>query len=188
MTEKPEGSSTRTCPAVRRYIFQARTLDVLTSWFQDAGRDGVEDVAVCAGYPTIDGDAIVAAVLHPDADRAPGWYEQRDGSSWDELYTFGHRHGMYYLMQLHTHPPGYSTRHSPRDDLGAFSDRVGFVSIVIPDFARGGVNLLDPDVTSHERTPRGWRVWSHAEALDRLVVVPSTFDLQRDRRSVEGPR
>src|SRR6185503_6299078 len=93
------GTSTRTCPNVRRYIFQDRALGALAAWFQDAGRAGVEDVAVCAGYPTIDGDAVIVAALHPDADRAPGWYEQRDGAAWDELYTFGYRHGMYYLLQ-----------------------------------------------------------------------------------------
>ena len=179
--------STRTCPAVRQYIFQDRTLDILASWFQAAGRHGVEDVAIGVGHPTIDGDAIVATVLHPNADRAPGWYEQRDGSSWDELYAFGYRHGMYYLLQIHTHPPGFSTRHSPRDDIGAFSDRLGFLSIVLPDFADGGLSLHDPKATVHERTAHGWRVWSHAEALDRLVVVPSSVDLQRDP-TVEGSR
>src|SRR5713101_7561976 len=161
--------ATRTCPDVRRYIFQERTLDVLASWFKEAGNDGVEDVAVAAGYPTVDGDAIVAAVLHPNTERAPGSYEQRDGSTWDELYTFGYHHGMYYLLQLHTHPPGFSTHHSPRDDLGAFSDRLGFVSIVVPDFARHGVDLRDSAATVHERTARGWRVWPHEEALERFV-------------------
>lgn len=180
--------STHTCPSVRRYIFQERTLEVLSSWFQEAGRDGVEDVAVAAGYPTADGDAIVATVLHPDADRAPGWYEQRDGATWDELYMFGYRHGMYYLLQLHTHPPGCSTRHSPRDDGGAFSDRLGFVSIVIPDFAARGVDLHHPRVTVHERTSDGWRVWPGPEALERLVVVPSAVDLQRDRASARRRR
>src|SRR5437870_2508640 len=97
--------SKRICPAISRYLFQERTLDVLAAWFQDAGRRGFEDVAVGAGFPTVDGDAIVAAVLHPDANRAPGWYEQRNGQAWDELYRFGFRHQMYYLLQLHTHPP-----------------------------------------------------------------------------------
>jgi hypothetical protein len=181
-------TSTRTCPAVRRYILQEHTLDVLASWFQDAGGQGVEDVAVGAGYPTFDGDAIIATVLHPNADRAPGWYEQRDGAAWDDLYTFGYHHDMYYLLQLHTHPPGYSTHHSPRDDIGAFSDRLGFVSIVLPGFARGGIDLRDPATTIHERTARGWRIWPHGEALERLVVVPSTVDLQADLRNRAGSR
>jgi hypothetical protein len=180
------GISTRICPDVRRYIFQERTINTLGAWFQQAGRIGVEDVAIAAGYPTVDGDAIVAAVLHPSADRAPGWYEQRDDSTWDDLYTFGYRHSMYYLLQLHTHPPGYSTRHSPRDDAGAFSDRLGFISIVVPDFAQRGVDLRDPAVTVHERTARGWRVWTHAEASERLVVVPSVFDRQRDSSAIGG--
>ena len=184
---KEQGSvSTHTSPDVRRYIFQDRTLDVLASWFQEAASHGVEDVAIAVGYPTVDGDAVVAAVLHPNADRAPGWYEQRDGSTWDDLYTFGYHHGMYYLLQVHTHPTGYSTHHSRRDDIGVFSDRIGFLSIVVPDFARPGIDLRDPAATVHERTARGWRVWPHAEALERLVVVPSVLDLQWDRRSSGG--
>lgn len=172
-------SSTHVCPPVRRYIFQEPLLALLTRWFQEAGSSGVEDVAIAAGFPTVNGDAIVAAVLHPDADRSGGWYEQRDGAAWSELYAFGHRYSMYYLLQLHTHPPGCSTRHSPRDDVGAFSDRVGFLSIVVPDFAREGVSLHDPRCTTHERIPGGWRVWSNKEAVDRLIVVPAALDLQR---------
>jgi hypothetical protein len=175
------GATTRTCPEVRRYIFQEPTLATLALWFQHAGRGGVEDVAIGAGYPTSDGDAIVASVLHPDAERAPGWYEQRDGATWDELYTFGYRHSMYYLLQMHTHPPGYPTHHSQRDDAGAFSDRLGFVSIVLPDFAVRGVDLHDRGATVHERTPQGWRVWTHSEACERLVIVPALLDLQRER-------
>lgn len=172
-------ASTRTCPQIRAFIFQEPMVAILTSWFQDAGRYGVEDFAIGAGYPTADGDALVAAVLHPDADRAPGWYEQRDGEAWDALYQFGHRHDMYYLLQIHTHPPGFSTRHSPRDDIGAFSDRLGFLSIVIPDFARVGVDLHGKRTTVHERIPTGWRVWPHEEALARIRVVPASIDLQR---------
>jgi hypothetical protein len=179
-------TSTHVCPPIRRYIFQEPLLGLLGRWFQEAGTCGVEDVAIAAGFPTTDGDAIVAAVLHPDADRSPGWYEQRDGAAWSELYGFGHRHGMYYLLQLHTHPPGCSTRHSRRDDLGAFSDRLGFLSIVVPAFARAGVNLHDPQCTTHERTPSGWRVWSSDEAAERLVVVPAALDLQRDKSGLRG--
>jgi hypothetical protein len=177
--------TTHTLPQVARYIFQDRTLEVLARWFQAAGREGVEDVAIAAGYPTADGDAVVAAVLHPNAKRTRGWYEQRDGPSWDALYKFGFEQGMYYLLQLHTHPPQCSTRHSKRDDSGAFSDRLGFLSIVIPDFAAAGVDLHDPRATVHERVAQGWRVWPPAEAKSRLLIVPSALDLQRDGKGVD---
>jgi hypothetical protein len=179
-------TSTHVCPPIRRYIFQEPTLELLARWFQEAGALGVEDVAIAAGFPTTDGDAIIAAVLHPDAERTPGWYEQRDGASWSALYGFGHRYRMYYLLQLYTHPVGYSTQHSPRDDIGAFSDRLGFLSIVIPDFARGGVKLHDPRCTVHERTQNGWRIWSNDEAIERLSIVPAAVDLQQDRRAMGG--
>ncbi len=169
-------------PAVRKYFFPDCIVRSLEAWFQKAGRREVEDVAVCAGQPTRDGDAVIQSALHPDAERAEGWYEQRDGPSWDELYLFGHKYGMYYLLQLHTHPEGCSTRHSPRDDAGAFSDRVGFLSIVVPNFALGGLDLYDPGVSVHERVPTGWRVWPSSEAKSRFVVIPSSVDLQRDER------
>lgn len=178
----PQTPLTHTCPPVRKYILQHCMLQLLSVWFQDAGRVGIEDVAIAAGYPTSDGDAVVASVLHPNAQRKRGWYEQRDGATWDELYSFGHRHGMYYLMQMHTHPRGCSTHHSSRDDVGAFSDRLGFVSVVVPDFADRGVDLHDPRTTVHERTANGWRVWPHAEAMQRMVVVPALINLQQDGR------
>lgn len=174
-------SSTHACPPIRRYIFQEPLVGLLGRWFQEAGAAGVEDIAIAAGFPTSGGDAVIAAVLHPDADRTPGWYEQRDGAAWSELYGFGHRYGMYYLLQLHTHPPGCRTLHSPRDNIGAFSDRLGFLSIVVPDFARAGVDLHHPRCTTHERTADGWRVWTNEESVERLVVVPAALDLQRDR-------
>lgn len=174
-------SSIRRLPAVRRYILQDAAIVLLENWFGAAGRCGVEDLAVAAGHPTADGDAVVTSLLHPDAERTAGWYEQRDGIAWDRLYKFGYEHGLYYLMQLHTHPVGYSTRHSPRDDAGAFCDRLGFISIVLPDFALYGIDLRSERVSVHERTAEGWRLWPHREALERLVVVPASLDLQRDQ-------
>lgn len=182
-----DGVITRTCPPIKIFIFQDTAISAMQLWFQDAGRMGVEDVAIAAGFPTVDGDAVVTAILHPDAERHRGWYEQRDGASWDELYEFGHRYDMYYLLQLHTHPPGCSTRHSRRDDVGAFSDRIGFLSIVIPNFAAEGIELHDPAVTIHERTREGWRVWPHSEALNRIRVIPTVLDLQRTSGKHSSP-
>ena len=178
-------SSVRRLPEVRRYIFQDSTISLLTQWFSDAGRLGVEDLAVAAGHPTADGDAVVTSVLHPDAERSAGWYEQRDGVGWDQLYKFGFEHSLYYLLQLHTHPVGYSTHHSPRDDAGAFCDRLGFLSIVVPDFALYGIDLHAERLSVHERTERGWRLWSLEEARKRLVIVPAALDLQRDRMGIK---
>jgi hypothetical protein len=174
-------SIVRRLPEVRRYISQDSTLSLLEQWFSAAGRLGVEDLAVAAGHPTADGDAVVTSILHPDAERTAGWYEQRDGVAWDQLYQFGFEHGLYYLLQLHTHPLGYSTQHSPRDDAGAFSDRLGFLSIVLPDFSLYGIDLHAERVSIHERTARGWRLWPQEEARERLVIVPAWLDLQRDK-------
>lgn len=177
-------STVRRMPAVRRYIMQDSALTMLERWFGAAGRVGVEDLAIAAGHPTADGDAVVTSLLHPDAERSEGWYEQRDGIAWDQLYQFGFEHGLYYLMQLHTHPVGYSTHHSPRDDAGAFCDRLGFISIVLPDFALHGIDMRSPRVSVHERTRTGWRLWPHEEAIERISIVPAAIDLQRDRIGV----
>lgn len=171
-------------PLIGRYLIPDEIIGRVEAWFQEAGRAGVEDIAILAGYTTASGDAIAATALHPDAEREVGWYEQRDGPQWGALYTFAHQHGMHYLLQIHTHPPGSSTHHSHRDDAGAFSDEPGFVSIVIPDFAERGLDLADPAATIHERTrvtannTRGWRVWSREEVLDRIRVVPLEKDYQ----------
>jgi hypothetical protein len=179
---------TKTCPAIRRYIFPSRALETMQSWFGSAGGLGVEDVAIATGFPTSDGDAVVTSLLHPNADRAPGWYEQRDGVEWDALYAFARPFAMFYLLQIHTHPPGYSTRHSPRDDAGAFVDRIGFLSLVLPNFALHGIDLHGAQTTVHERTKKGWRVWPNAEAQKRLIIVPSELDLQRGTHQADDSR
>lgn len=149
-------------------------------WFVEAAALEVEDMIVAAGVRLANGTAVVTSALHPNVEREPGWYEQRRDQSWHDLYTYGREHELEYILQVHTHPPGCSTRHSQRDDSGAFSDEVGFLSIVVPNFGVRGLDLHDPAVTVHERTRPGWRIWTKEEARQRLVVFPSAVDFQED--------
>jgi hypothetical protein len=47
--------------------------------------------------------------------------------------------GWYILAQVHTHPG--AAFHSPVDDQFPISNRPGFISVVVPDFARDGVGV-----------------------------------------------
>ncbi|MFA5860450.1 MAG: hypothetical protein WDA16_02020 [Candidatus Thermoplasmatota archaeon] len=184
-------SKVTTRPHFERYIVSEHLVRQMEAWFQEAGALGVEDVAIVAGYATSRPDGVAITALHPNAERHAGWFEQRDAPEWGELYTFAQPLGMHYLFQIHTHPPRYGTRHSPRDDAGAFSDQRGFVSIVAPDFSLHGLDLHDRKVTAHERVtptiehPTGWRVWPHEELVRRLVIVPSHVNYQRGEPQAE---
>jgi len=77
--------------------------------------------------------------------------------------------GWYILAQLHTHPS--EAFHSRVDDASPLSSQVGFISIVVPDFAQG-----EPLVgwAAYEHLGRGkWRRIAAREMRKRFREGPS---------------
>jgi hypothetical protein len=74
----------------------------------------------------------------------------------------------FLLARVHSHPT--AAYHSPSDDRGCLSGRIGMISIVIPDFAKSS-----PDITKaaiYERLSVGtWRQISEKEIEERFLVV-----------------
>jgi hypothetical protein len=163
--------------AARLVVGQA-VLDAISAWFRQAAEAEIEDMAVLLGHVSSTGDFVVTSALRPDLERHAGFYEQRPGDGWDALYARAEHLGLRLLAQVHIHP-GAWTGHSPRDDLGAVSDKVGFLSLVLPHFGRAGFTLTG-SFSVHERTRQGWRPWSDEERRTRLQAVPSALDLQTD--------
>jgi hypothetical protein len=62
-----------------------------------------------------------------------------------------HSHDELVLCQLHTHPG--DAFHSSADDQGAFTDEVGFLSLVLPSFGAGGMETAE----AFRRDGRGWQ-------------------------------
>jgi hypothetical protein len=61
-----------------------------------------------------------------------------------------HEHNKLVLCQLHTHPA--DAFHSWADDHGAFTDEIGFLSLVLPSFGTGGLETA----VAYRRTRAGW--------------------------------
>ena len=84
-----------------------------------------------------------------------------------ELIRKIHELDEFLLARVHSHPE--DAFHSWSDDEGCLSGRVGFLSIVVPDFARGPA---DPDTwAAYERMSGGqWRHLDRVELKRRFLV------------------
>jgi proteasome lid subunit RPN8/RPN11 len=91
----------------------------------------------CVAYwlaPLSDTDR-VSKVVHPQHTASPFGYEVDD--AWLTEFFFDLADGRHTAVaQIHTHPGGWLD-HSDTDDLFVLVPSPGFVSIVVPDFARG---------------------------------------------------
>ncbi len=76
------------------------------------------------------------------------------------------------LAQIHTHP-GTWVEHSEHDDERAYSQRAGALSIVVPNYGRGGVVLEDCGL--HVREEGEWRMLSLEEYDSYLRIIPDLF-------------
>jgi hypothetical protein len=82
-----------------------------------------------------------------------------------ELFTEMLRARRCVRAQMHTHPgPAY---HSPRDNDFALVSTPGYLSIVLPNFAQGPVNLNGAFIA--ERTPEGG--WASVQPSDYVEIL-----------------
>ena len=91
------------------------------------------------------------------------------GSELARMQFEAYRAGRRTWIQLHTHP-ARDVRMSSTDRKWAIADFPGALSIIVPEFGRHGLRGW-PGVGVHERAEMGWRRWSRAEILDRLVLA-----------------
>jgi hypothetical protein len=158
---------------------------VLTEFSRE--RSDVERVAYLDGFrlarnaPTDDGHESVATtvgvattVVVPNARLRPLSFQvsAADMAAAGELLR---ERGMTRLAQVHTHADDW-VGHSPTDDACAYSQRVGSLSIVLPNHARS-IDGLD-GVGVHVRDRGAWRQLSNAEVLAAIAFVPSLIDLR----------
>jgi len=118
--------------------------------FQECGRGESECVVYWTGPATQD---LVDAVEHPLHSRSPYGYELDDG--WITSF-FGRLAAAERSVkaQIHTHPG--RAFHSPTDDAWPIVSQAGFVSVVIPNFAKGEQSLRNAWIGRLE-AHGGWR-------------------------------
>jgi hypothetical protein len=108
---------------------------------------------------------LIDGVVHPRHAAGPAGYDLDSaaiGELWGELLESQRS----IRMQAHTHPS--AAYHSTRDDALAIVSTPGFLSLVIPDFAQGEVDLDGAFLA--ERTTDGR--WVQIAIDERLAVIP----------------
>lgn len=76
--------------------------------------------------------------------------------------------GTFIPIRVHSHPS--EAYHSSTDDLNRILSHRGAISVVVPDFARGSLNL--PSCSVNELgADFVWREWNPDEISGRFVVV-----------------
>lgn len=103
-------------------------------------------------------------VIHPIHKAHEGGFDL--DTQWLSRFWLGLRdQGLGIRVQVHTHPG--SAFHSSIDDKWPILHTTGFLSIVIPNFAKGPIGVSDAFLA--ERTADG--SWHKREANDLLEIV-----------------
>lgn len=128
---------------IQRIKFPRKCAQTAIDALFTAGRRGVEGVALFAG--TRDGDVFnITRTIIPEQSAGnveSGLLYVVQGN---ELHRIGLElfdAGLQLIAQIHSHPG--AAYHSETDDAYPIVTVLGGISIVVPNFARGGVNLRE---------------------------------------------
>jgi hypothetical protein len=116
---------------------------------------------------------IVTTITVPRAQRRPQYFRVT-AANMSAAGKHLLRYGLQRLAQVHTHG-GRFTEHSDVDDVWAYSQRPGALSIVVPWHGRGVTSLIQCGV--HLRREAGWALLSKAELPDEITIFPSSVIL-----------
>lgn len=111
-----------------------------------------------------DARSALARAVHPKHTAHEGGYVVDDAwlnAFWLELAE----RNMGVRVQVHTHPE--KAFHSPSDDAYPIIHRVGFLSLVIPNFAMGPIGFEGAYLTEIQPDGR----WQQVPVASRLVVL-----------------
>lgn len=141
------------------------TLDVL----RRAGRDGHEAFVVWGG--TVEGDSVTfeaAMVPEQTPHRTPhGLLVTVDGASLHKVNQSMYGAGLTLAGQVHSHPT--DAFHSDTDDCYPLVTLRGALSLVIPDFGRGGREAM-PDWAWYRLLGTG--EWGELTRDDKVELLP----------------
>lgn len=145
--------------------------------YLDGVRLGTADSASEDGLELVhETPAVVTTVTIPDAVLHPGWFRvpaesmRAAGKHLRDLRLMR-------LAQVHTHG-GSWVGHSGTDDDDSYSQRVGAVSIVLPQHANDQQQLDGAGI--HVRDRDAWRQLAQAEVARAIQFIPELIDLRED--------
>jgi hypothetical protein len=138
-------------PARLVTLLVPRTIATATlAHLRAGGTRDCEEFAFWSGHVAAARIGVVSRAFHPRTTRGHGHVLIDDDAQLLTMIDLVHEHNELVLCQLHTHPA--DAWHSPADDQGAFTDEPGFLSLVLPSFAAGGLETAQ----AFRRTDRGW--------------------------------
>lgn len=140
--------------------FRAGEHEVFTIWSAEHVRAEVVDEMA------VDGRIVPAQTPGITAE---GVWVHIEGQELQRIQLDNFKAGRRSVIQLHTHP-GADVRMSKLDRAWEVVRHVGALSIIVPHYCHFGLQL-GTNANIYEREEDDWRLWSPAEARERLVVV-----------------
>jgi hypothetical protein len=135
-----------------------------------AGRDGYELFVLWSGIAA--GDTIEIDTAHVPEQTSyktkKGLLVRVEGDALHKLNVWLYEHEQVLAAQVHAHPT--DAFHSSTDDAFPIVTELGGLSLVAPDFARGGI--LCEGAAGYRLAVEGWLEIPPAELSDVIQVVP----------------
>jgi hypothetical protein len=119
--------------------------------------------------------AVVTTLVVPDADTTYGCISTTPEANGEALGVIVGT-PLVLIGQAHSHP-GNGVRHSQFDDRETFARFDGAISIVVPYYARRGVDLRRCGV--HRHVGGEFQLINNRQLAKHIVVVPGQADLRR---------
>lgn len=156
-------------PTLEYYSVPQPVIELTAAFLALRGRSGVEGTVLWLGEVVDDAHATITEPLVPEqiAYRTErGLAVEVTGSGLTRLIE-SLSPGVFVLARVHSH--GEAAYHSETDDQNMIVSHEGAISIVVPDFARDGLDLLRCSVNELRRG-RGWVALGEAEVRRRFQV------------------
>lgn len=156
---------------ISRYLISIETVDTTQKYFRQVGRKGKEAIGYWTGTFSGD-DAYVSNVLFPNKfvkNRLDSWgYVKVELNVAFRIGQEIYKLEQFLLIQLHTHP-GIAF-HSYTDDRYPISHKIGFISIVIPHFAKYPMSDLSTWKVYEYQGTANWRELDETEISQRFIL------------------
>lgn len=149
------------------------------------GKLGVEQLVLWGGYPSASG-VVVTSLFLPETIALPGWVAILPDEQ-PLIATWLHEHGQLLFAEAHTHGEGIrATEISTEDCRYPVGRQEGFLTIIVPDYARGGIDLHRAGIWEYR--DREWARLPGREVARRLRVVSKKEALDRDVGPIASAR
>jgi hypothetical protein len=119
--------------------------------------------------------AVVTTLVVPDAHTSYGCISTTPEANGEALGVIVGT-PLVLIGQAHSHP-GSGVRHSEFDDRETFARFEGAISVVVPHYARRGVDLRRCGV--HRHAGGKFRLINNKQLAEHIVVIPGQADLRR---------